>query len=506
MQMENTAPIMGDKEADPTNIVIFGATGDLSKRKLIPALIRMLDCGLVHKDSRIIGVVRGRTKEEWIKILFDGLTAFSHGITEDLDKWNDFTEKLITVDGDLADAETYSAIADTLQTLDGKKNAMFYCAIPPGWYTQVATGLSKANLIAENDGYRRIVIEKPFGMNLETSRALNAELQMVFDENQIYRIDHYLGKESVQNLLVYRFANGIMEPLWNRNYIDHIQIIVSETLGIEYRAQYYEKSGALRDMLQSHLMQVMTLVAMEPPVEFTADAVRDEKMKVLRAVRHFKAEDIDDLTVAAQYAKGSVNDEDIPSYVSEEGVSPDSVTETFAAVRFQIDNWRWQGVPFILCTGKRLPNRVSEVMIRFRKPPFNLFDDHSSLPESNALVFRLQPDGGIVLRINAKKPGPTTDNEVMVMRAPYASGDGSSDAYEVLMHDVLIGDGTLFSRADEVNESWAIIEPILDAWENRVSIDRYRAGTWDIPAMSKLTRDCVCGWHKPSSNNAANKK
>ena len=500
MQMEESHPIMGDEEAEPSNIVIFGATGDLSKRKLIPALIRMIECGLVHEDSRILGVVNNRTKEEWIQLLYDGLDAFSHEITEDAERWKRFSEKLIMVSGDLADDETYTRIADSLLTLNGKQNAMFYCAIPPSWYSTVATGLDKAGLVAEDNGYRRIVIEKPFGMNLETSRALNTELQSAFDENQIYRIDHYLGKESVQNLLVYRFANGIMEPLWNRNYIDHIQIMACETLGIEYRAAYYERSGALRDMIQSHLMQVMTLVAMEPPVEFTADAVRDEKMKVLRAVRPFNPEDIDSLTVAAQYAKGSVDDIETESYVAEDGVAPDSVTETFAAVRFHIDNWRWQGVPFILCSGKRMPNRVSEVMIRFRKPPFNLFNNHSSLPASNALVFRLQPDSGIVLRINAKKTGPTTDNEVMVMRAPYDNSESSADAYEVLMHDVLIGDGTLFSRADEVNESWSIIEPILNAWENRVSINRYRAGTWEIPEMEKLTKDCVSGWHKPSDN------
>ena len=317
--------------------------------------------------------------------------------------------------------------------------------------------------------------------------------------SQIYRIDHYLGKESVQNLLVYRFANSIMEPLWNRNYIDHIQISVAETIGIEYRANYYEKSGALRDMIQSHLMQLMTLVAMEPPVEFTADAVRDEKMKVLRAVRRFKPESIEKLTVAAQYASGSSDGESVPAYVSEEDVSPESATETFAAVRFQIDNWRWQGVPFIVWTGKRMKKKVSEVMIRFRRPPFNLFDSHASLPRENALVFRLQPEGGVVLRLNAKKPGLTTDNEPLVMRAPYANDEKEvADAYEILMHDVLTGDETLFSRSDEVEESWSIVEPILQDWKDRFSIDRYRAGTWEVPGMDKITEGCVGGWHMPT--------
>lgn len=485
--------------AEPTNIVIFGVTGDLSKRKLMPALVRMLDCGLVHTDSKIIGVVNNRSEEVWINLVREGMHEFSPEIIEDEDKWKKFHSRLIMVPGDLADETTYQRLAESLVTLDGKKNAMFYCAIPPEWYGKVTKGLNEAGLAKENEGYRRLVIEKPFGNNLASARELNAELQAVFKEEQIYRIDHYLGKESVQNLLVYRFANSIMEPLWNRNYIDHIEISAAETLGIEYRAKYYEKSGALRDMIQSHLMQMMTLVAMEPPVEFTADAVRDEKMKVLRAIRSIEPDQIKIQTVSAQYASGSVEGEDAIAYVSEEGVSPDSATETFAAVRFYIDNWRWQGVPFILWSGKRMKTKASEVMIRFRKPPFNLFDSHASVPAANALVFRLQPEGGVVLRLNAKKPGLTTDNEEMVMRAPYADdAEEVADAYEILMHDVLTGDGTLFSRADEVETSWEIIEPILDAWDNRVSVERYRAGTWDIPSMDELTKDCVGGWHKPS--------
>ena len=485
--------------ADPTNIVIFGAAGDLSKRKLMPALMRMLCCGLVHDDSRILGVLRNRSKEEWIAQLREGFEKYSPDIEINDDKWQHFASHLDIVEGTLDDDATYQRLDEVMQTFDGKKNAMFYCAIPPSWYGVVAQGLHKAGLAGEEQGYRRLVIEKPFGKDLETASALNKELQSVFDEKQIYRIDHYLGKESVQNLLVYRFANSIMEPLWNRNYIDHIQISTSETLGIEYRANYYDKSGALRDMIQSHLMQMMTLVAMEPPVEYTADAVRDEKIKVLHAIRSIEPDQIKLQTVSAQYASGNIDGEDVKAYVSEENVSPDSTTETFAAVRFYIDNWRWQGVPFILWSGKRLKTKAAEVMIRFRKPPFNLFDSHASVPAANALVFRLQPEGGVVLRLNAKKPGLTTDNEEMIMRAPYADdAEEVADAYEILMHDVLTGDGTLFSRADEVETSWEIVEPILDAWENRVSIERYHAGTWDIPAMDELTKDCVGGWHKPS--------
>lgn len=485
--------------AEPTNIVIFGATGDLTKRKLLPALVRMLDGGLVHRDSRIIGVVHNCTEEQWVELVRDSLHKFSEEVALDESKWLNFKSRLRVVSGDLVEDSTYESLAKSLETLGGKKNAMFYCAIPPELYGSVSQGLNTAGLACEDDGYRRLVIEKPFGNNLASAKLLDKELQSVFDEDQIYRIDHYLGKESVQNLLVYRFANSIMEPLWNRNYIDHIQISVSETLGIEYRAKYYESSGALRDMIQSHLMQLMTLVAMEPPVEFTSDAVRDEKMKVLRAVRRFSPECIEKQTVSAQYASGSIDGEAVSAYVAEEGVSADSCTETFAAVRFYIDNWRWQGVPFILCSGKRMKGKVSEIMIRFRRPPFNLFDSHASIPAANALVFRLQPEGGVVMRLNAKKPGLTTDNEELVMRAPYAHDvEEVADAYEILIHDVLTGDGTLFSRADEVEESWSIVEPILAAWKDRISIQGYRAGTWDVPDMDKLTKGCVGGWHNPT--------
>lgn len=484
---------------EPTNIVIFGAGGDLTKRKLIPALVKMLSCDLLHPDCKIIGVLKGRTREVWLNSLYQGMLDYAPDVNMDKDQWETFTTRFKMVDGDLENDQTYLDLAASLESLAGKTHALFYCAVPPRWYTTIAAGLHKIGLAEEKEGFRRVVIEKPFGMDLISSKKLNQDLQALLNESQIYRIDHYLGKESVQNLLVYRFANSILEPLWNRNFIDHIQISAAESIGIGYRANYYEKSGALRDMIQSHLMQVMTLVAMEPPVEFTADAVRDEKIKVLRAIRPFTAEDIPELTVAAQYSSGTVADDNAKAYVAEEGVSPESVTETFSAVRFHVDNWRWQGVPFILWTGKRLPKRVSEIVIRFRKLPFNLFDKHAQTPITNSLVFRLHPDEGIFLRMNAKMPGLTTDTQRMVMRAPYSeNGKDVSEAYEVLLHDVLTGDATLFSRGDEVEESWSIIEPILNLWKERLSVERYRAGTWDISGMDELFKNCVGGWHKPS--------
>lgn len=503
MEEVSVSQCIGEPTA-PTNIVIFGAGGDLTKRKLIPALVKMLRCGLLNQESIIIGVLKGRTREVWLDTLYQGMLDYAPELNMNAQQWNEFTSKFKMVSGDLEDESTYLSLAEELVSLEGHTHAMFYCAVPPHWYTTIAAGLHKIGLADENEGFRRVVIEKPFGMDLESAQQLNHDLQELLNESQIYRIDHYLGKESVQNLLVYRFANSILEPLWNRNFIDHIQISAAESIGIEYRANYYEKSGALRDMIQSHLMQVMTLVAMEPPVEFTADAVRDEKIKVLRAVRQFAPENIKEQTVAAQYGSGQIesnqiDDESIKAYVAEDGVSPESVTETFAAVRFYIDNWRWQGVPFILWTGKRLPKRVSEIVIRFRKAPFNLFDTHANPPLANSLVFRVHPDEGIALRMNAKMPGLTTDTQRMVMRAPYSeNGEDVSDAYEVLLHDVLTGDATLFSRADEVEESWSIIEPILNGWKDRISVKRYRSSTWDIPGMESLFEACVGGWHKPS--------
>jgi len=496
-ELSNTQCI--GEPTEPTNIVIFGAGGDLTKRKLVPALVKMLRCGLLHPDSKVIGVLKGRTREVWLSSLHQGMKEYASEISMTDEQWLSFSARFKMVNGDLQEDQTYQELADSLECLSGHKNAMFYCAVPPRWYTTIAAGLHELGLANEDEGFRRVVIEKPFGMDLESSQKLNADLQELLDESQIYRIDHYLGKESVQNLLVYRFANSILEPLWNRNFIDHIQISAAESIGIGYRANYYEKSGSLRDMIQSHLMQVMTLVAMEPPVEFTADAVRDEKIKVLRAVRHIEEDDVNQQTVAAQYGSGTLDDESVKAYVAEDDVSPESVTETFSAVRFHIDNWRWQGVPFILWTGKRLPKRVSEIVIRFRKLPFNLFDKHATSPITNSLVFRLHPDEGIFLRMNAKMPGLTTDTQRMVMRAPYSeNGEDVSDAYEVLLHDVLTGDATLFSRGDEVEESWSIIEPILNVWKNRISVERYRAGTWDISGMDDLFEDCVGGWHKPS--------
>jgi len=496
MAGDKFASLIGSARPDATNIVIFGASGDLTKRKLLPALAHMHRWNLLGAHSRIIGAVREQwTKSHWEHYVHDQLLHYFPEAVMNPPSWRRIAEKLDVVVGDLADPKLYHDLAKVLHASDGKTNALYYLAIPPSWYECVCKNLKDAGLADETHGFRRIVVEKPFGMDLASAQDLNAKLQANFDESQIYRIDHYLGKEAVQNLMVFRFANSVLEPLWNRNYIDHVQISVSESLGIGYRAGYYEQAGAFRDMIQSHLMQVMALVAMEPPVSLDANDVRDEKMKVLRSMRAIKPEDVKDIAVRAQYAAGEVAGESVPAYREEKNVADDSCTETFAAVKFYVDNWRWQGVPFVLRTGKRLPERMSEICIRFKEPPQKLFQLDEDNVRNNELVFRLQPDEGMQLTMTAKQPGLSTDLRGVRLNAPYAmSGAGMPEAYETLLHDVMLGEAGLFSRADEVEESWRIVAPILDVWERETEIATYPAGTADIPDMDKLLRDCEGGW------------
>ena len=490
------ASLIGSERPEPGNIVIFGASGDLTKRKLLPALAHMWRWNLLGHHSRIIGVVRQEwSRLQWVHYVHDELLNYFPEAVLNPNAWQRLAEKLDVVSGDLDEPETYLSLARALTGEEGRKNALFYLAIPPSWYACVTRRLFEAGLADESAGYRRIVIEKPFGMDLASAETLNRRVQNYFDESQIYRIDHYLGKESVQNLMVFRFANAVLEPLWNRNYIDHVQISVAESLGIGYRAGYYEQAGALRDMIQSHLMQVMTLVAMEPPVSLAADDIRDEKVKVLKAVRTIDPAAVPTVAVRAQYGAGEIGGEPLPAYRDEKDVANDSCTETFAAVRFYIDNWRWQGVPFLLRTGKRLPRRVSEICIRFKQPPHKLFLLKEQRVQNNELIFRLQPDEGMQLAMTAKLPGLSTHLRQVELDAAYSlAGAGMPDAYETLLHDVLLGDAGLFSRADEVEESWRIIAPILEAWAEPSSIATYRAGTCDVPGMDELIGGCEGGW------------
>ena len=505
------ASLIGSQRPEATNIVIFGANGDLTKRKLLPALAHMHRWNLLGHHSRIMGVVRQDwSHAHWVNYVHDELLNYFPEAVLNPPSWQRIAEKLTLVSGDLGDPQTYANIAKTLHAFDGKKNALFYLAIPPSWYETVAEGLHAAGLSDESEGFRRLVIEKPFGMDLASAQGLNKSIQSYFNESQIYRIDHYLGKEAVQNLMVFRFGNSVLEPLWNRNYIDHVQITVAESLGIGYRAGYYDTSGALRDMIQSHLMQVMTLVAMEAPVSLHADDVRDEKMKVLRSIRAFSPESIKTQTVRAQYGAGEVadkmNTEAIPAYRQEANIGPDSSTETFAAVKFFVDNWRWQGVPFVLRTGKRLPQRVSEICIRFKAPPQKLFEIHKANMCNNELIFRLQPNAGMQLSMTAKQPGLSMDLRRVDLDATYGmDGSGMPEAYETLLHDVMLGEAGLFSRADEVEESWGIVAPILEAWAAEKDIPTYVSGTQEVPGMDELLSDCAGGWRDLSLMPSGNK-
>ncbi len=490
-------PVTGSEQPEAANIVIFGATGDLTKRKLLPALAQMHHWNLLGARSRIIGVVRGDfTPARWRDHVREALRQY---FPEALDPhaWRRIEGELDVAVGDLADPKLYQRLARRLHMIDGRKNALFYLAIPPSWYACVAKNLREAGLASEQEGFRRIVIEKPFGMDLASARALNATLQQQFDESQIYRIDHYLGKESVQNLLAFRFGNAVLEPLWNRNYIDHVQITVAESLGVEYRAGYYETSGALRDMIQSHLIQVMSLVAMEPPVSLDADAIRDEKVKVMRSVRQIRPEAVARHAIRAQYAAGTIAGKPVRGYRDEPGVARDSVTETFAALKLYVDNWRWQGVPFLLRTGKRLPERISEICIRFKEPPHTLFYREEDPVCNNELIFRLQPNEGMTLSMNAKQPGFSTHLRGIALHAPYAMhGTSAPDAYETLLYDALRGEAALFLRADGVEACWRIVTPVLEAWAGAEEIASYRAGSWEVPGLECLMSSCEGCWRE----------
>ncbi|MDX8405358.1 MAG: glucose-6-phosphate dehydrogenase [Mariprofundus sp.] len=500
-----SASMHGSTQTEAANIVIFGASGDLTKRKLLPALARMYQWGLLGPHSRIVASVREDwSHAHWVDYVREQLLQHLPEISRDPDLWSSFSDKLKLVNGDLSDHNMYQKLAETLHAHEGKKNTLFYLAIPPSWYECVARNLKEAGLADQSDGFRRIVVEKPFGMDLSSARHLNQILQQYFDESQIYRIDHYLGKEAVQNLMVFRFGNSVLEPLWNRNHIDHVQISVSESLGIGYRAGYYDKSGALKDMIQSHLLQVMALVAMETPVSLDADDVRDEKMKVLRSIRRILPDVVDQVAVRAQYTAGEAAGVDIAAYRDEDGVADDSLTETFAAVKFYIDNWRWQDVPFLLRTGKALPDRVSEICIRFKAPPQSLFALDAGNVRNNELIFRLQPDAGMLLTMTAKKPGLSDDLRSVNLYTRYGvSGSDMPEAYETLLHDVLLGEAGLFSRADEVEESWRIVEPVMQAWLESRDIATYPAGSVDIPGIADLMHDCEGDWRDLSRQSSS---
>lgn len=485
---------------EPCIMVIFGASGDLTSRKLVPALYNLA------RERRLPGgfSVVGFARRDWDDAAFrqtlrEAVNANSRAGPVEEALWASFAEGIFYHRASFDDPSGYARLAERLAAIDAARdtggNRVFYLATPPEAYPEIIARLGDHGLNrSPGDGWTRIIIEKPFGRDLESARDLNRRVLAVFDERQVYRIDHYLGKETVQNLLVFRFANGIFEPIWNRRYVDHVQITVAESLGVEDRGGYYDRAGALRDMIQNHLTQLLTLTAMEPPVAYDADAVRDEKVKVLRAIRPIAPAEAEKFTVRGQYGPGSVSGRPVRGYRNERGVAPDSQTETYVALKLFVENWRWAGVPFYLRSGKALPRRVSEIAIQFRSVPTLLFADTPvNEIEPNVLAIRIQPDEGITLKFSSKVPGQAQIRPVtMDFRYGTSFGVASPEAYERLLLDCMLGDSTLFTRRDEVEASWALLTPILEGWAAGPPQDfpNYEAGAWGPAAADAfIARD-----------------
>jgi len=501
--LEELAQLMSEKPArqtGPCAMVIFGATGDLTARKLFPALYNLAANHMLSSNFAIVGVARNDFSiEQFRKTLGEQLMKFAtNKVDPDLRDW--LLDRLYYVSGEFHEQQTYVKLAQKLTEIDEKHhtngNYFFYLATSPVFFGDIVEQLGASNLAVQQSGHwRRIVFEKPFGNDLQSAKELNQKIKKVLTEDQIFRIDHYLGKETVQNILVFRFSNGIFEPVWNHRFVDHIQITVAETVGVEKRGGYFDVAGTLRDMVPNHLFQLMSLTAMEPPISFNSETVHDEQSKILRAIQPLTAEDVLHCAVRGQYGEGEINGERVPAYREEQGVPPDSKTETFVTLKLLIDNWRWAGVPFYLRTGKRLAARHTEVAIQFKRAPFVLFRDTpvSSL-KANQLVIHIAPDEGISMRFGAKIPGPQVKVGSVEMDFNYADyfGTTANTGYEILLYDCITGDQTLFQRADMVEAGWAVVDPILDVWKALPprNFPNYPAGSWGPKEADELiTRD-----------------
>jgi len=487
----------------PSILVIFGATGDLTHRKLVPALFDLYCDGKLPEGFTVLGYARRpKSDDEFRAELHDSVRLFARHNPNQGEQWRKFAQDLFYHQAEFTDPNSCHPLAERLEQLDRTRgtqhNRLFYLATAPEFYAPLVTQLGQANLASQDKGWARVIVEKPFGTDLMSAHKLNRHILSVFDESQVYRIDHYLGKETVQNIFAFRFANTILEPIWNRNYVDHVQITAAEAVGVEGRGGYYEAAGALRDMVQSHLLQLVSLTAMEPPVSFDASSVHDEKIKVLRAVCEMKNQDIDACSVRGQYGAGK----NMAGYREEPRVAKDSPVETFVVLKLAIDNWRWAGVPFYLRTGKRMPHRATEIRIQFKSVPHPLFShEAASSVEPNVLAIRIQPDEGIHLKFAAKEPGQTIQLRDVRMDFYYktAFGGAPGEAYETLLLDAMRGDSTLFNRRDEVEAAWAFIMPILECWQNSSPDDfpNYAAGTWGPQAAEDLLVRDGRKWHNP---------
>ncbi len=485
---------------DPNVLVIFGATGDLTHRKLMPALFDLYCDGKLPKAFAIIGFARReKTNEQFRAEMREGVGEFARNKPNDSDRWDSFAEALFYHRAEFHEEAGYASLGELMHHMDETRgtagNRLFYLATAPEFYPLIVQRLGAAGLGTSTAGWTRIIIEKPFGRDLESARELNKQILPVFNEPQIYRIDHYLGKETVQNVMAFRFANTIFEPLWNRNYIDHVQITAAESVGVEDRGGYYDSAGALRDMVQSHLLQLLSLTAMEPPVSFDSNAVHDEKVKVLRAICQPSPEEVERNIVRGQYGRGK----GMLAYREESRVAQDSNTETYVALKLEIDNWRWAGVPFFLRTGKRMQKRFTEIAIQFKEVPHPLFERESGpIVRPNVLALRIQPDEGIHLRFAAKRPGQTTELRDVKMDFYYKTAFGAApgEAYETLLTDTARGDSTLFTRKDEVEIEWSLITPILEYWANSPAsrFPNYAAGTWGPKAADTLLETDGRAW------------